>query len=184
MAYGPVVLLTIYQDMKVFDYLEIKKISEELKLSFKLVLEIGEECWMKIKEFTVYRLIKSEDLNHHGTLFAGRCAEWFVEAGFIAAADVSFPNNTVCLKIHGMTFTKAVHRGDTIKFTSKVIWVGRSRLVSYVKVSTKDGEFLVDGFITFVHVDNEGHSEPHGISQIEPQTEEDKKNHELAQHVV
>ena len=29
------------------------------------------------------RLVKSEDLNHHGTLFAGRTAEWFVESGFI-----------------------------------------------------------------------------------------------------
>jgi len=29
------------------------------------------------------RLVKSEDLNHHGTLFAGRTAEWFVESGRI-----------------------------------------------------------------------------------------------------
>ena len=39
--------------------------------------------------FPVYssmRLVKGEDLNHHGTLYAGRTAEWFVEAGFIAAA--------------------------------------------------------------------------------------------------
>ena len=28
----------------------------------------------------ISRLVKSEDLNHHGTLFAGRGAEWFVEA--------------------------------------------------------------------------------------------------------
>lgn len=138
---------------------------------------------MKVKEFTIYRLIKSEDLNHHGTLYAGRCAEWFVEAGFIAASDLSSPNNTVCLKIHGMTFTKPVHRGDTLKFYSKVIWVGRSRLVSYVKVTTKEEDFLVDGFITFVHVDEQGHAVPHGISQIEPETEEDKKNHELAQNL-
>ncbi len=138
---------------------------------------------MKSKEFTTYRLIKSEDLNHHGTLFAGRCAEWFVEAGFIAAADMTSPDNTVCLKIHGMTFTKPVHRGDTIKFSSKVIWLGRTRLISYVKVTTKDDEFLVDGFMTFVHVDEQGHSMPHGLGQIEPETEEDKKNFVLAQHL-
>lgn len=138
---------------------------------------------MKIKEFTVYRLIKSEDLNHHGTLYAGRCAEWFVEAGFIAAADATSPNNTVCLKIHGMTFTKPAKRGDTIKFNSKVIWVGRSRLVSYIKVSTNNEELIVDGFITFIHVDDHGRSMPHGISQVEPQTKEDKKNYELAQRL-
>ena len=40
---------------------------------------------MKIKSFSTYHLVKSEDLNHHGTLYAGRSAEWFVEAGFIPA---------------------------------------------------------------------------------------------------
>ena len=44
------------------------------------------------------RLVKSNDLNHHGTLFAGRTAEWFVESGFIAAAGVLDPKNLVCLK--------------------------------------------------------------------------------------
>ena len=136
---------------------------------------------MKIKDFTSYRLIKNEDLNHHHTLIAGRCAEWFLEAGYIAATDISSPNNTVCLKVHGMTFKKAARGGDTIKFTSKVIWVGRSRLVTYIKASTKNEELIVDGFITFIHIDDHGHSAPHGISQIEPQTEEDKKNYELAQ---
>ena len=37
------------------------------------------------------RLVKSEDLNHHGTLFAGRTAEWFVESGFIAATSLLNP---------------------------------------------------------------------------------------------
>ncbi len=51
------------------------------------------------------RLIKSEDLNHHGTLFAGRMAEWFVEGSFVAAAiAVGNPDHIVCLKVHGMRF--------------------------------------------------------------------------------
>ena len=33
-----------------------------------------------MKEYKISHLIKSEDLNHHGTLFAGRTAEWLVEA--------------------------------------------------------------------------------------------------------
>jgi len=139
---------------------------------------------MKIKEFTTHRLIKGEDLNHHGTLYAGRCAEWFVEAGFIPAAVMTSPENIVCLKIHGMLFTKPIHKGDTIKFTSKIIWVGRSRLMSYVKVTTQDGEFIVDGFLTFVHVDEHGRAMPRGISQIEPETEEDKRIFALAQQLA
>lgn len=34
----------------------------------------------------ISRLVKSEDLNHHGTLFAGRMSEWFVEACSISGA--------------------------------------------------------------------------------------------------
>lgn len=50
----------------------------------------------KITQFTTYHLVKSEDLNHHGTLFAGRGAEWFVESGFIAAANLVNPKNLIC----------------------------------------------------------------------------------------
>ena len=32
-----------------------------------------------MKNYYTTRLVKSEDLNHHGTLFAGRMSEWFVE---------------------------------------------------------------------------------------------------------
>lgn len=39
-----------------------------------------------MKVFKISHLVKSEDLNHHGTLFAGRTAEWLVEAGFVTAA--------------------------------------------------------------------------------------------------
>ncbi|NTU75550.1 MAG: acyl-CoA thioesterase, partial [Anaerolineaceae bacterium] len=41
---------------------------------------------MDIQTCVTQHLVKSEDLNHHGTLYAGRTAEWFVESGFIAAA--------------------------------------------------------------------------------------------------
>ena len=40
------------------------------------------------KQLIIHHLVKGEDLNHHRTLFAGRGAEWLVEAGFIAAADM------------------------------------------------------------------------------------------------
>ncbi len=80
------------------------------------------------------RLVKSEDLNHHGTLFAGRTAEWFVESGFIAAASLLDPQNVVCLKIHGMFFTKPARSGDVLKFSSKVVYTGKSSLTVYVHV--------------------------------------------------
>jgi len=117
------------------------------------------------------RLVKNEDLNHHGTLYAGRSAEWFVEAGFIAAAGLTRPEDIVCLKIHGMTFLRPVKGGDVITFESRIILAGISSLHAYVRMESK-GEPVMDGFITFVHVDREGRARPHGIV-ISPTAEVD-----------
>ncbi len=116
---------------------------------------------MEPKVFVTNRLVKNEDLNHHGTLYAGRSAEWFVEAGFIAAAGLARPEDIVCLKIHGMTFMRPVRPGEIVEFQSKIILAGRSTLHAHV-VMRKGGEFVMDGFITFVNVDDRGKSRPHG----------------------
>ena len=127
---------------------------------------------------TSNHLVKSEDLNHHGTLYAGRTAEWFVESGFIAAARIKEPRNIVCLKIHGMTFSRPVKCGEIVTFNSKIIYAGRTSLVAHVNVATKDGQ-VVDGFITFIHVDDDSKPVPHGIT-IEPVTDEDRSLQEKA----
>ena len=133
---------------------------------------------MEIKTYKIHHLVKSEDLNHHGTLFAGRGAEWFVEAGFIAAASLTHPENIVCLKIHGMVFTRPVRLGEIICFESKIVHTGKSRMVAYNEMKGKD-QVIVKGFITFVNVDAEGHALPHGII-ITPETPEDQALKEQA----
>jgi acyl-CoA hydrolase len=119
------------------------------------------------------RLVKSEDLNHHGTLFAGRTAEWFVESGFLAAATTLTPKNVVCLKVHGMYFSKPARPGDILRFSSKLIFAGRTSLTSYVEVKMKGhANPLVSGFVTFIHVDENTKPSPHNL-EIHPVTEED-----------
>ncbi len=119
---------------------------------------------MKPETFSYVRLVKSEDLNHHQTLFAGRCAEWFVEAGFIAAASVLPPSKIVCLKLHGLQFTQPMHSGDIAHFESKIVYTGRTSLKVYVALRAQSAENpAVSGFITFVHVDDNGAAIPHGI---------------------
>jgi acyl-CoA hydrolase len=126
------------------------------------------------------RLVKSEDLNHHGTLFAGRTAEWFVESGFIAAAALLDPRYVVCLKIHGMFFTKPARSGDVLKFSSKVVCTGRTSLTVYVHVEkSNDDRTFVDGFVTFIHVDEETKPASHFI-EIKAETDEDIKLQEAA----
>ena len=68
-----------------------------------------------MKYYTISHLIKSEDLNHHGTLFAGRSAEWLVEAAFVAAASQhGRPQDVLCVNIHGFTFKKPVEKGRMV----------------------------------------------------------------------
>jgi acyl-CoA hydrolase len=126
------------------------------------------------------RLVKSEDLNHHGTLFAGRTAEWFVESGFIAATTLLDPKSVVCLKIHGMYFTKPAKSGEVLKFSSKVVYTGKSSLTVYIHVEkSNDTNTFVDGFVTFIHVDEETKPSPHFI-EIEPVSEEDQTLYKTA----
>jgi acyl-CoA hydrolase len=133
---------------------------------------------MRMKTLTIHHLVKGEDLNHHRTLFAGRGAEWLVEAGFIAAADLLPPQYVLCLKIHGMTFQRPVRPGEVVRFDSKVVLTGRSRLIAYVRATTKE-ELTVDGFLTFVYVDDNGKSRAHGIV-IEAETPEEIELQERA----
>ncbi|MGB9679407.1 MAG: acyl-CoA thioesterase [Thermoanaerobacteraceae bacterium] len=129
-----------------------------------------------MEEISIARLVKSEDLNHHGTLFAGRTAEWFVEAGFIAACDlIKEPEKIVCLKIHGLEFKKSATKGDIIKIKSSVVLTGRSSIKTYSRIYKNDEtEPILEGFATFVYVDENGKPAPHNIVLDEPKTEEEK----------
>ncbi len=130
---------------------------------------------------TTHRLVKSSDLNHHGTLYAGRTAEWFVEAGFIAAASLATPDSVVCLKIHGMEFRRPVHAGEIVRFESIVIDAGRTSLTVSVRVFAQ-GQQMVQGFLTFVHVDANGKPTPHDLV-ISPATPEDLALQEAARQL-
>jgi acyl-CoA hydrolase len=135
---------------------------------------------MSIPVYVSHHLVKSEDLNHHGTLFAGRSAEWFVESGFIAAAGLTRPENIVCLKIHGMSFSRPVRRGEVIHFESRIILTGRTRIVAYIQMKGKeDTDLVVEGYITFIHVDQDGKPLAHGVT-ITPETEAEREMQEKA----
>jgi len=136
---------------------------------------------MKTKSYKTYRLVKSEDLNHHGTLFAGRTAEWFVESGFIAASFAIDPKYLVCVNIHGMHFSKPVKLGQTVCFDSKLAYTGNSSIITYTKVSVcgNDDISVVDGFITYLHVDENTKPQKHGLT-LEIDSEEDLELYNIA----
>ena len=132
--------------------------------------------------YKTYHLVKSEDLNHHGTLYAGRNAEWFVESGFIAAASLTHPENIVCAMIHGMVFKRPIRLGEVIDFESRIALAGKSRLVAFIEMKS-GGEAIVRGFITFVHVDREGRPLAHGLS-VEASNPEEVELQEQARSIT
>jgi len=138
---------------------------------------------MSFKKSLSHRLVKSEDLNHHGTLFAGRCAEWFVEAGFVAVTQFLPVHQVVCLKLHGMEFLSPIKPGDVIRLESSVAYAGKSTIMSYVKIVNRKTESIAcEGFMTFCHVDEHTKPTPHNI-QIIPDTEEDLELYNLAMEI-
>jgi len=135
-----------------------------------------------MKVTTIHHLVKAGDLNHHGTLFAGRTAEWFVEAGFIAAAGLAQPENIVCLKIHGMKFSHPVPKGAILCLESRVVFAGKTSLVTHVESEYND-QIVLEGFITFVNVDENGRPAPHQLS-INAVTEEERSLQKQARQLI
>lgn len=139
-----------------------------------------------MKYYQIAHLVKSEDLNHHGTLFAGRSAEWLVESAFVAAASQhGKPEDVVCVNIHGFTFKRPVPKGDVIVFFSKVAKVGTTSITVYVKVVSEiTGKTHVDGFLTFVCVDPATHQKkPHEVDMDEAKDEEEREIRQRASYL-
>lgn len=120
---------------------------------------------MSFKAHSSNHLVKSEDLNHHGTLYAGRCSEWTVEAGFIAVAHELDPSSIVCLRLHRLEFLQPVRAGHIITFNSQIVRTGRSTLTVYIEVcDCRDNSVITaKSFITFCYVDQNTKSRPHNL---------------------
>jgi acyl-CoA hydrolase len=113
----------------------------------------------------VPRLVKTEDMNHHGNLYAGRMAEWFVEACYLCAVQApALPGAMVCLKIHDLVIKKPCPGGETICLETRIAKAGSSSLTVYGKIVSHAGRrFHADGYVTFVCVDKHGRPTAHRL---------------------
>lgn len=129
-----------------------------------------------MREYQVSHLVKSEDLNHHTTLFAGRSTEWLVEAAFIAAAaQYGRPQDVLCINVHGFVFKKPVQKGEILTLRSHIVKVGETSITVYVRADSEIAKQKhVDGFLTFVCVEPDTKAKrKHGIILDEPEDEEE-----------
>lgn len=126
-----------------------------------------------MKTYSAAHLIKTGDLNHHGTLYAGRSAEWMVEASFFAAAaEHGDPDEIVCVQISGLTYKKPVPKGDIITIEARVVRVLRTSIMVYAEaISQVSHASLLESFMTFVTIDaHTRQKKRHAIVLDEPKT--------------
>jgi len=135
-----------------------------------------------LEETVISHLIRPEDLQHHGTLFAGRMAEWFVETCFIAACRLTGrPEDIVCVQIHGMHFRKPANNGDIIEIRSKIAYLSRTSITVYGQAFINQNKVhAVSGMITFVTVNKENIPYAHGLVLPEEYIAQNREIHEEA----
>jgi len=116
-------------------------------------------------------VIKSEDLNHHQTLYGGRCVEWAVQTAYITAANCfDDVRRIVFMSIHSLSVRAPARLGEIVQFTGSVDYVGEAIIgirVDGRKMHPKDDPRLVaTGTFLFCTVDEKGRAVPHGLPEL------------------
>ncbi|MBI4187110.1 MAG: acyl-CoA thioesterase [Chloroflexi bacterium] len=135
-----------------------------------------------LKETVISHLIKPEDLQHHGTLFAGRMADWLIETCFIAACRlVGKPEDVVCVQIHGINFNKPATSGDIIEVKARIALVGVTSITVHGQAFNNEEKApSVTGMATFVTVDKGGKPYAYGLSLPEEYIAQNREIYEEA----
>jgi len=121
---------------------------------------------------TTTHLVKGEDLNHHHTLYGGRCVEWCVHMAYIAAQS-SFDETRplVFMSIRSLSMRAAARLGDMVQIRGRVDHVGESTIgvrIDAIKVQPKsDQKTVATGTFLFCTVDDKGKALPHGLPDVE-----------------
>jgi acyl-CoA hydrolase len=113
----------------------------------------------------IMHLVRPEDLNHHGTMFAGQMSKWLVEAGLITASRLGGkPEDVVCVRLNGMTFKKPVNNGDLLTIKSRVAFLGATSITVHSQVyRLQDMAPIISNTATYVTVDKQNKPYKHGL---------------------
>lgn len=111
-------------------------------------------------------LVRPEDLNHHGTLFGGRIAEWMTEAAFIGMAEIlGHTDHAVIVSTKELTIKHPVTPGTVFQLNYEIEAAGTTSItvrIHGVDMLNPDDEFCQGSFI-FVTTDENGQKKAHGI---------------------
>ena len=111
-------------------------------------------------------MIRPEHLNHHGSLYAGRAADWMMETTFFAACLAHGDKEGLMYRnTHEFSFTKPILNGDIVRVESTIVRVGKKSLTMYCGfVNEETGLTHAVGYTTFVTINPKTlKSEEHSI---------------------
>ncbi len=112
-------------------------------------------------------LVRPADLNHHGTLYGGRIAEWMTEAAFIGMAQIlGHTDHAVIVSTKDLTIKKPVNPGTVFELGYEIVATGTTSIT--VKVTGVDmlspETVHAEGTFIFVTIDENGTKKAHGIT--------------------
>lgn len=119
-------------------------------------------------KFSTHRMVKSEDLNGANTLFGGKALAWIDEEAAIFSFLILNSKNLVTKAMSQVDFRAPAHLGDIIELGCDVVRFGRTSITVRCAMrnkTTKQDIITIDE-ITFVHLDVDGKSAPHGITEM------------------
>lgn len=134
------------------------------------------------RDITLRFLAETQDVNFGGKVHGGAVMKWIDLAAYACAAGWS---GRYCVTAYagGIRFVAPIHVGSLVEVEAKVIYTGRSSIHIALEVNACDPKSLnrrltTHCIVIMVAVDQNGHSEQ--VPQWNPESEEDKKQHESA----
>ncbi|RAP74688.1 acyl-CoA thioesterase [Paenibacillus montanisoli] len=133
--------------------------------------------------FKVSRVFPN-DVNNHDTLFGGKLMSYIDDIASISVSKLC-RMAAVTASTDSVDFLYPIRPSDSVSLESFITWTGKSSMEVFVKVIREDlrsGErkIAATAFLTFVALDE--NNRPTAVPQIVPETEEEKKLHETAEH--
>lgn len=128
--------------------------------------------------------IKPGDLNANGTLFGGVLLRWIDEEAAIYASCQLGNRRVVTKFMSEINFVHSASKGDVVEIGMDIVRFGRTSITVTCEVRNK---FTYETIITideivFVHVDANGKSVPHGITESQPENDDIGKEEIKADH--
>ncbi|MCB0288945.1 MAG: acyl-CoA thioesterase [Calditrichaeota bacterium] len=140
----------------------------------------------KSEEIRSWEIVFPNDTNPHGTMFGGELMAIMDKIAAIAASRYA-GRAVVTASTEGIIFKEPVRVGDRIQTFARVVWVGRTSMVVKVDVFAENPLTLnrihcTTARFNFVALDRQGKPTP--VPPLLVETDEEKRQHELAEFVI